>query len=584
MDKKQLFTRKGGKKENSSPLNLSSFLLKSPELIKRRLLWYIIFKLTAITSSFIVILLLTLLPTKEKTFLPFGEITSFPFHLLATFYVVQILNLIIYKLLPYQLGLQSVFQLVTDLAFISGLVYYFGGITSPFSILYIIIISVSLVLFHKRGVITLSIVAFLFYLAVVLGIQLNIFPKTPFHSEVSTPRLAYNLITHFIAFLATAYLGLIILHTEEEIEEALEQSALYIADLQVAYQDILQSIPSGIIITDMAGTITSMNSSAKQILKMSDTTFIGSKITELGFLDSQEWDKITQLQQKSKTKELARGESRILIEDKWRWIGYVVSTLRTAKEIPRGFVIVFQDLTRWKEMQEELKIKDRLATAGELAARLAHEIGNPLTAISGASQLLQESSLQEEASKKLLTIITRETKRLERIIKDFLKLSKTKTFTPSLIDIPQLLRDQIYLLRKSEDIKEHHIVIGEISPEHLTISADGDKISQLFWNLAKNALRAMKDGGTLSITSYVEGNRYVIQFADTGKGMTEEEKQNIFRPFKTFFDEGTGIGMAIVYNIVKDHQGEIEIESEEGKGTKITVYLPINNDEHYTSS
>jgi two-component system sensor histidine kinase PilS (NtrC family) len=225
-------------------------------------------------------------------------------------------------------------------------------------------------------------------------------------------------------------------------------------------------------------------------------------------------------------------------------------------------------------MQEDLRMKDRMVAVGELAAGLAHEIGNPLAAISGSVQMLAGRVDGDPAQRKLIEILLKESHRLDRTIKGFLRFARPRERSSVSFDIARLLAENVELLRNSEEVSERHRLEMELDPPSARLFADPDQISQIFWNLARNSLRAMPDGGTLRVVGRFAGEWYRLQVIDTGRGMTEEQRTNLFHPFQSFFDGGTGIGMAIVYRIVQDHGGRLRVDSRPGAGTTITVELP----------
>src|SRR6185295_15954121 len=170
----------------------------------------------------------------------------------------------------------------------------------------------------------------------------------------------------------------------------------------------------------------------------------------------------------------------------------------------RGYIVIFQDLTHWQRMQEELRIKDRMVAVGELAAGLAHEIGNPLAAISGSVQLLSGSLQGNDSQRKLIDILLKESYRLDRTIKGFLRFARPRDRSSVPFDIARLLCENFELLRNSEEVATGHRLELDLQPPSVSILADPDQISQIFWNLARNALRAMPNAGTLRVVGRLD--------------------------------------------------------------------------------
>jgi two-component system sensor histidine kinase PilS (NtrC family) len=271
-----------------------------------------------------------------------------------------------------------------------------------------------------------------------------------------------------------------------------------------------------------------------------------------------------------------RSEVEIELEGESRYVGYSISRLNDAEGHHRGYIVIFQDLSSWRRMQEELRIKDRMVAVGELAAGLAHEIGNPLAAISGSVQLLSGSLKGDEAQRKLIDILLKESYRLDRTIKGFLRFARPRDRSSVPFDIARLLTENFELLQNSEEVAAGHRLELDLKPQSVHILADPDQISQIFWNLARNALRAMPSEGTLRVVGRLADDFFSLQVIDSGQGMTEAQRANLFHPFQSFFDGGTGIGMAIVYRIVQEHGGRIRVDSRPAVGTMISVEFPVS--------
>ncbi|MDQ2918665.1 MAG: ATP-binding protein, partial [Verrucomicrobiota bacterium] len=239
-----------------------------------------------------------------------------------------------------------------------------------------------------------------------------------------------------------------------------------------------------------------------------------------------------------------------------------------------GLVVSFQDLTEIRSMEDNVRRKDRLAAVGRGAAGLAHEIRNPLGAMRGAIQVLQSQTPPDTSQASLMEIILRESDRLNKIITNFLTYARPRVSHFSETDVREAINDTFALLKHSPDILDHHRLETELPDHPVLISADGTQLKQIFWNLARNALGAMPSGGKLKISLQEIGNRIRILFEDTGCGMSPEQVEKLFEPFSDSTTGGTGLGLSIVYQIVRDHNGTINVRSIENKGTTITVELP----------
>jgi two-component system, NtrC family, sensor histidine kinase PilS len=594
--------------------------------LERNLRWYIAIRVVAVTSVLLPFFLLQL--ARPGSF-PL-EATRYVLILAASTFAATLVYIALTRLLRRRPATQAYIQFSGDLLLITVMVYYLGGVASPFSLLYLIVIAVASTLLRRRAGVTVASLAFLLYAGLTLSLSLGWLPAPPdlalAPSEVvvaypatapaalkgapvvarppgsiaappvanpsATPaspggaarptelpvealsgwRVTYNLAIHFLGFYAMALLTSFLAHNATRAERELEVKSEHLADLQVVHRDVIQSISSGLITTDLGGLITSINQAGLGILRLSEGVLVGAPIHRSGLISASQWLELTPADQ---TQGKVRVEVQVPHGDDELSIGFSISRLSDAFGAHRGYILIFQDLTAWRRMQDELRMKDRMAAVGELAAGLAHEIGNPLAAISGSVQMLSSANPNADSQRRLIDILLKESHRLDRTIKGFLRFARPRERTSVPFDIGRLLSENMELLGNSEEVSPHHRLKIDLQPASARVIADPDQISQIFWNLARNAVRAMPTGGTIRLVGRLEGEIYRLQVIDTGRGMTEAQRANLFHPFQSFFDGGTGIGMAIVYRIVEDHGGRLRVDSTPGGGTTITVELPV---------
>jgi two-component system sensor histidine kinase PilS (NtrC family) len=252
-----------------------------------------------------------------------------------------------------------------------------------------------------------------------------------------------------------------------------------------------------------------------------------------------------------------------------------VSPLAIGDPRDGGWLLAFQDLTEVKRLEEEVRTKEKLAAVGEMAAYLAHEIRNPLGAISGSAQVLMAEPNVSPEYERLLAIITRESKRLSDALEQFLFQARPAPRVLKPIDLGPVISEAVALLKNGPDVGPGHEVELQTDGGPHVCLADRDQIVQVFWNLVRNGLEAMPDGGLLQIRLASRGQNLVLAVRDQGRGMGHEEQRRMFEPFQTQTRMGTGLGLAIVYRIVREHRGDIAVRSTPSQGTEIEVRLPL---------
>jgi two-component system sensor histidine kinase PilS (NtrC family) len=340
------------------------------------------------------------------------------------------------------------------------------------------------------------------------------------------------------------------------------------------HERIVASIRSGLVTTDLDGRIFSFNAAAQEITGYQEETIRGKDASIL-FGELKEHIAET-LRAREKGETAPRFESNCPTSEGMRLrLGYSISPLSSESGQTTGMVITFQDLTQVRSLEETSRRQDRLAAIGRMAASIAHEIRNPLAAMRGSIQMLRSEMDNDSSQTELMEIILRESDRLNQIITDFLSYARPRSLIQARVDVGDLLHQTFALMRHSPEIGANQSIVEELPKEPLFAEADEGQLKQVFWNLARNALQAMPQGGTLRATlDRNSNNRLRIAFSDTGRGMSPDQVEHLFEPFSSTTG-GTGLGLSIVYQIIRDHGGTINVRSREGQGTTITVELPV---------
>jgi two-component system sensor histidine kinase PilS (NtrC family) len=469
-------------------------------------------------------------------------------------------------------------QIAGDLAIETLLIYFTGGLDSPFSFLYLVSIITAATLLYRRGGFIAASGAVILYGGLGDLLLYKVISAPPQAWIPTTPdwnfsRLYLNMATNFAGFYATALLTSYLSEKLRRTYEELDANRRNLAQLQALNQNVVESIPSGVITLTPTAIISFINPAGSQILQRQPAEVVGVHVSEVGFFSADDWERIlTALA----TEKLVRGEKDgVPIGTEFRSLGYAITPLKRIEGGSYGFSLIFQDFTEVKKMEAQLRLKDRMAVVGELSAGIAHEIRNPLAAIAGSVQVLKESTALSPQEQRLMSIILKESDRLNKSIADFLRFVKPQDKRPADFDIAASLGETLDLLSHSPELGAHHEIRRLIKPASVILFGDPDQIRQVFWNIARNAVQAMPDGGVLMVTTSLSGDYYRIHFSDNGKGFSDADQRRLFQPFRTNFPTGTGLGMAISYRIIQEHAGRIDVESRQGFGATITISLPL---------
>ncbi len=500
--------------------------------------------------------------------------------LIATTYLLTILYAVLFRRVS-RYSLFAYVQIGIDLVLETVLVYYTGGVDSPFVPLYMVTIIAASTLLNRRGGILAAGAAAILDGAIIDIQYFRMRSVFAAGSSLSDKETLGLLFTSIVAFFTVAYLSGSLADKLKRARQSLAEKSSGLAQLQAFHENVVQSVSTGLLTTDVNGRVTSLNRAGREITGFTLdevraalwwTVLRADDLKDL-FSADRPLERSVRIDREGTRKNGTRVQ-----------LGMTVSPLRDQSGAFRGSVWVFQDLTRIKQLEDQMKRREWLATIGELAAGMAHEIRNPLAALSGSMQVLRRDLDLDEEYQRLLDIALRETERLNGIISSFLLYARPAPLNRRRCDVNALILETLDLLVNAPDYCSNVAVTTRLQASARWAVVDPDKTRQVFWNLALNAVQAMPEGGELTVVSRetwkpwepsgIEGSWIEVTFQDTGAGIDSETLEKVFYPFFTTKDRGSGLGLSIVHRIVESHGGQIVAKSEPTRGSVFTVYLP----------
>ena len=338
-----------------------------------------------------------------------------------------------------------------------------------------------------------------------------------------------------------------------------------------AFSDsLVENMPIGLIAINDRDEIISLNQTAESVLGQSFPDIFGKKAGDILPEPCKTLLEVLKVEKKVIEKEIECPvkDGRIIP------LEVIATVLEEGAGDFLGYVILFRDITEILHLKKEMERSRRLASLGSLAAGVAHEIRNPLSSIKGFATFFKERYQENPEDRKTAEIMIQEVERLNRVISQLLEFARPMDMNRRWDAIQEIIRHTLKMI-EGEAGEKGILIHADIPPEPENIFIDTDRITQVMLNLYLNAIGAMDNGGTLHVAVSMLNNRMVqIDVSDTGAGIDKENLPRIFDPYFTTKPSGTGLGLAIVYRIIEAHNGEIRVESERGKGTKVSVFLP----------
>lgn len=352
-----------------------------------------------------------------------------------------------------------------------------------------------------------------------------------------------------------------------------------LARIETFSETLVRTMPIGLIVMTEDGTISTLNRRAEELLHCTEIDTVGRQSADV--LDPA----LMAFLSKSPTSAVRSGEVDYpLREGNLRPFDVITyATPDWDNDVPPERIVLIRDLTEIKKLMEEIERSRRLASIGQLAAGVAHEIRNPLSSIKGFATYFLERHRTVPEDRKIAETMIQEVDRLNRVISELLEFARPRVISIRPVSIRPVVDHAVTLIR--DRAEENHVeIVVAVDPGHDSAFCDPDALQQVLINLLINAIDAMIDGGLLSVTVTHddEDNAAIITVSDTGMGIEEENKDTIFDPYYTTKPAGTGLGLAIVHRIIEAHGGNLSVSSTPGKGTSMTIHLPA--DREHTAS
>ncbi len=477
-------------------------------------------------------------------------------------------------------------QILFDLGAVTVLVYMTGGIESSYSFLYMLVIISSALLLYRRGSLLAASACTLIY---GLLLDLQYFGWISPLELVSRTGQARDSGTYFFTILMSMagffLVGFLAGYLAEELQSSsrrVRERERDLSELSTLHRSIVQSMTSGLLTVDLNGRIVFSNNAAQEILGINSSEIAALTVTEL--FPAIDISQLPRGNGPAIRKSAVRRESAFTRPTGLQiTIGYSASILQNESGETFGWTIIFIDLTKLKAIEEHIQRMERLVLAGRFAAEIAHEIKNPLAAMSGAMQMLQGEMGHNVLHKKLMEIVQREIERINELVTEFLWMTKGSPKSAQVEDVLlcSAIEEIIALLKAKKQVTASHAIRTNFQTRPL-IEIDPHHLQRVLWNLFINALEAMPEGGELSVLVKIEdnspdgsGKTARVDICDTGCGIADDVLKRIFDPFFTTKTSGTGLGLSIVYQLMEKAGGRIEVSRpQSGTGTVFSLFFP----------
>lgn len=448
-----------------------------------------------------------------------------------------------------------------DCIIISFLIYYIGNSRSLFLFLFLVNIILAGINFKKWGSFATALCTSLcFSMLLVFGPQLK--------GQTLLLVVGLNNTAFFVSAWLSAYLS-------EYFDRMGERIATISEDLKLLTDVnhlIRENMPTGFISTDNFGRINVVNEASKNILEIEELE--GERIQKvIPDIDKKYNEMKSEFNEDFKKLGNVHFDYELVFEEKRKVLGFTVSDIYGSNSQIIGSMYIFADQTKMRQLEGEVRRKEKLAAVGQLAAGIAHEIRNPLTSMSGSIQFLSQTLTNlDDDEKRLMNIILKETDRLNGLITDFMEFVRAEPNVNDKVNVGQILTEVKEMIRFNNDLNHEVSLDLKVNHDRL-LWGNANKLKQVFLNLVINAFHALENTMNpkiLIITEYEKG-LVRVRIKDNGCGMDDKVKSRLFEPFHTTKAKGTGLGLATVHKILENHNARVFVETEVNQGTEFII-------------
>jgi two-component system sensor histidine kinase PilS (NtrC family) len=471
-------------------------------------------------------------------------------------------------------------QFLAEIAIESGVILTTGNINSPFLGLFILTIVSAALVYELVGTLVLaSTVSGAYAFVVWLGLSKSAESDlqtldTIFSTQGS---LFYSVLLHILIFYLVAFISGMLAYRLRSQDQKLADASLALKRARLETDDILRHLNSGLLTIDHLGSIIYFNRTAERILGYGEEQVRGLPCSQV-FAERMPELARCLLDGIERGLEHPRREFDILnARGRMIPVGLSTSILRDEVQTPRGVIGIFSDLTSAKELENKVRAADRLSAVGELSASIAHEIRNPLAAISGSVEVLRRDLPVSGENERLMELIVKESHRLSRILSDFLTYARLGRTVYAKVELCHLITDVIQIVRHHPSYTPDTTIVLESRDAFVYVVGDDDLMRQLLVNLVINACEAMEGrAGRVTLRILRASARSVsLEVSDDGPGIPAKHLSRIFEPFFSTKKQGTGLGLAIVHRICSLLKLPLQVDSRPGNGTTFRVELSL---------